>query len=313
MLRVSAMVICIIISCRSNSQSPGLLSAIKANDISLTRSLLEIGASLTEVDSDSDNVLMYAALYSTPACMELLLSAGANPNLQNKFGETALFWSVHDFEKAKLLLAHKASINHKSKSGNTPLLVACVGNDQDKIVRLLIENGADCKVKNISAINPLMQIALYGDTSLASLFLQKGIGINDMKTGGENALFLATKSLNKPMVSWLIQKGADVNLKDTYNSTVLAYAVVLNDVDLVKMIIPATKNINEQDIDGMSNLMWATYSEYDNTDIIRVLLQAGASQTLKDKNGLTARGWAEKKGNTETVKLLLKAETEGIK
>ena len=73
---------------------------------------------------------MYAALYSTADCMKLLLKKGANPNAQNKLGETAIMWCSNDLEKTKLLLEYKANLHLRTTDGNTALLGACVGNSQ---------------------------------------------------------------------------------------------------------------------------------------------------------------------------------------
>jgi len=269
--------------------------------------LLNSGADISMVDDDGDNVLMYAALYSTVDCMKQLLQKGANPNVKNKLGETAIMWCSHDMEKTKLLLEYKADVNFKTNEGNTAFLGACVGNAQHDMIKLYLQHGADPLLKNNRGHTSLMRVAIYGDTSSARLLVSKGVDINEKKGGGGSALFYAIKSGNKEMVFWLLANGADANSKDSYQSTPLSYAVIVNDMDMVKALLEKTNDINEQDIDGMNILMWAIYSEYDNPAIIQALLDKGAVLHLKDKKGNTALGWALKKGNTPTATLLKKA------
>jgi len=57
----------------------------------------------------------------------------------------------------------------------------------------------------------------------------------------------------------------------------------------------------------MTALMWATYNEHDNPEIIQAFLDKGALVNIKAKDGSTALSWAMKKGNTATVALLKKA------
>ncbi len=286
---------------------PPLLQAIKDNELPQVETLLKAGADIKTADSDSDNVLMYAALYSTVDCMQLLLQKGADPNAKNKLGETAILWCTHDLQKTKLLLDHKADVNSKTTTGNTAFLAACVGPSQTEMIRLMLQHGADPLVRNNRKSTSLMQVAQFGDTVAAKLLLGKGVDINAKGPDGFTALHLAIKLENKNMVYWLLRQGADPDAHDDYRATPLGYAVLSNDLVMVKTFIPLTNAINEQDIDSTTALMWATYHEYDNPDIIRALLDAGASVAPKDKKGQTVLDWALKKGNTATVEVLKKA------
>jgi hypothetical protein len=69
-----------------------------------------------------NTLLMYATQYNLKSIVELLLLKGADPNIQNKFGNSALH------------LAYK--------------------NDNVFIINLLIEHGADTKLKNSNRILP---------------------------------------------------------------------------------------------------------------------------------------------------------------
>jgi ankyrin repeat protein len=292
----------------SSSQSlQPLLKAIKNNDKTQVSSLLNDGAGISIVDEDGDNVLMYAALYASADCMDLLLKKGADPNARNKLGETPLMWCSHDLTRSKLLLDHKADINATTNAGNTALLIACTGDGQREMINLLLEKGADPLAKNDKGETTLMRVALFGDTAVARILLNRGIAINVKNTDAETALAMATKTVNKEMVYWLLDNGADANILDSYKATPLAYAVVVNNIDMVNALLQRTKEMNTPDIDGMTFLMWATYNEHDNPAIIQALLDRGALVNLKDKNGATALSWALKKGNTATVALLKKA------
>src|SRR5262245_19659841 len=68
--------------------------------------------------------LMYAALYGDAASVRLLLGSGADPNVRNDSGATALMWAAGDAEKTRILLERKADANARSDDGRTPLLNA---------------------------------------------------------------------------------------------------------------------------------------------------------------------------------------------
>jgi ankyrin repeat protein len=51
---------------------------------------------------------MYAAMYASSDCVELLLEKGADPNAKSKSGVTALMPAVGQADKVKLLLSKGA-------------------------------------------------------------------------------------------------------------------------------------------------------------------------------------------------------------
>ena len=118
-----------------------IFEAVKKNELKEVKSLLEKGADPNSIDEDGDHLLMYAGMYSSVECMQLLIEKGSNVNAKNKIDETALMWSVHDLAKMKLLIQHGADVNAKAKTGNTPLLIASVGHGKYDAVKLLIDKG----------------------------------------------------------------------------------------------------------------------------------------------------------------------------
>lgn len=291
----------------ANAQSSKIITAVRNNDIRQIRSLLEQGVDPNSYDSDSDHLLMNAALYSSVDIMNLLLEKGSDPNARNIFGETALMWAVHDPVKVKLLIKHGADVNAKAKSGNTALLIASIGQGRYEIIKLLLENGADPLVTNGKKENALMRAALFGDTSTISLLLSKGIDINARDKDSLTALINSIFNVNRSVTIQLLKKGADPDLVGGFGLTAVSASVTYNDDESVMAILKKAKNINTRDYDGHTALMWAAYNEHDNAAIIQALLDRGADVNMRANDGSTALSWALKKGNTATVALLKKA------
>jgi uncharacterized protein len=288
------------------AQQGSLFTAVENKDNKELKILLDRGANPNAYDDDSDNVLMNATLFSSVDCMKLLLQNKANPNLKNKYGLTPLMLCAHDTTKMKLLLQYGASINDSSLSGNTALLIACGAGSSYATVKWLIENGANPLAKRWGSETALMRASQYSDTMIIRLLLTKGLDIN-AHPWGFTPLMYAARAANWPGIFCLLNNGADANIPDQTNSTILQWAAEQNNLEAVKALIKKTSNINTADgIGGMTPLMWAAYNEHDNPQIIQTLLDNGAKVNIKAKNGSTALSWAMKKGNTETVALLLK-------
>ena len=87
---------------------------------------------------------------------ERLLALGANVNLQDADGDTALHGAAEtgNVEIMRMLLDKGANLNAKNKQGGTPLMWAAVfGNDD--AVRLLLSRGADASLKDNDGVTAL--------------------------------------------------------------------------------------------------------------------------------------------------------------
>ena len=295
--------------CLLNAQTPSskIFDAVRNNNIKEVTSLLDQKVDPNSVDEDGDHLLMYAALYSSLDCMQLLIEKGSNVNAKNKIDETPLMWSVHDLAKMKLLIQHGADVNAKAKTGNTPLLIASIGHGKYDAVKLLIDKGANVFAMNNRKENALIRASLFGDTTTVSLLLSKGLDINALNQDSTTALINAVLNANKPVIFQLLERGADPDKISFFGLTPLSLAVIFTDAESVKAILKKTKKVNAMDVGGNTVLMYAGYNEHDDVEMIQALLDKGADVNIKAKDGATALSWASKKGNTATVALLKKA------
>ncbi|MGZ5286637.1 MAG: ankyrin repeat domain-containing protein [Flavisolibacter sp.] len=284
-----------------------LVDAIRNNDTRLLQKLLKSKASINQPDEEGDTPLMLAALYGNTSTLQWLLQKGADPNKTNKDGETPFMWAIHDLEKLKILLQYGADLNALAHTGNSALLIGCVGANQYELVSFLLQNGADPGVKNLRKETPLMRAALFGDTATISLLIEKGNDVNAIDSIGLTPLLNALFNVNRNATIYLLKKGADPDMKAAFGLTAISSVVTYNDLPSVLAVLELTKQINAVDDGGISALMWAAYNEHDNPAIIKALLDKGADHSIIDKKGQTALDWARKKGNTKTVALLIAA------
>jgi ankyrin repeat protein len=122
--------------------------AIQKNAVNAARLLVAAGARL---DRSRDKPLIYAALFNRAEILELLLKAGADPNVtvsnpdEDVRGETALMYATDLPEKiqiVELLLKHGADPNVANSKGETALCHATEFGNLGAVRRLL---EAGCK------------------------------------------------------------------------------------------------------------------------------------------------------------------------
>jgi ankyrin repeat protein len=92
---------------------------------------------------------MHAAHDNQPVIVRMLLSHGAQPNIANNEGETALILAADNnhYVITQLLLEHGAAIDAKSKLGWTALMYAAAKGHR-LTVEALLNNGANPNVRD---------------------------------------------------------------------------------------------------------------------------------------------------------------------
>lgn len=110
------------------------------------------------------------AIYN-PEHVRLLLQAGFDPNHQNEFGKTPLYYAIqfNQHDSVRVSLEHGANVNHEyqlekdnkwhclgiSQWNRTPLMHAAQHADTD-MIKLLLENQANLHVKDALGFDVLV-------------------------------------------------------------------------------------------------------------------------------------------------------------
>ena len=182
-----------------------------------------------------------------------------------------LLRAVNDENYEALKIFIKADISKEDKEGlNASLLIAVDKNNKD-MVTLLLKNGA----------NPDYEAGYYSDTPL-HLAISKGFD---------------------DIVKLLLDKKADVNLKNSYGNTPLHVAVSVGNDNLIKLLLDKKADVNAKGSGDDTPLHIAIRKGY--YDVAKLLLDRKADINLKNRYGNTPLHVAILNGSKSFASLLI--------
>jgi len=109
-------------------------------------------------------------------------------------------------------------------------------------------------------------------------------------TTGQTALHIVTQRRDLTWMSYLIAKGANVNMRDVQGVTPLQLASNLGFIEGIELLVESKARIDEPNDAGETPLISAVHRR--NTAMARILLKAGADPDRKDNSGRSARDYA---------------------
>ncbi len=290
-------------SAADDSQQNALFAAIRAGDAKAAPGMINDQRLLNCTDKHGSTPLMHAALYADGDMVRLLLDRGADVNIANKDGATALMWAAGNLNKVRWLLKKGATVDIRTGSGRTPLLIAATYAGNAEVVRLLLKNGAKTTDQDNSRETALTSASKRGDVQLVEALIEAGA---DVHAGGRSPLAWAAEEGSVETIACLLKHGASEQ-RDSLNEA-LFNAAVRGPTEAVRLLLdhgadPSTPS----GFAGYTPLMGAAYSESPSTGSVRLLLEKASDAKAKAANGETALSLARKRGHTEIVELLEKA------
>jgi ankyrin repeat protein len=222
---------------------------------------------------------------------------------QNGDGLTALLRAASRGHRkvVKLLLDKGADPNLLTTWGTTALIRAA-GEGHTEVLKLLLDFGADPNLKD-SHGTALAYAAGRGCTEAVELLLDRGADANLENRSGWTALMWAARFGHMEIVKLLLANGADVNFQSGLNDTALIWAASVGHTEAVKLLLDNGADPNLRNAVGMTALMQA--ARYGHTEAVKLLLDKGAEDYLQDGRGWTTLIYAVNGGYTKAVKLLL--------
>lgn len=185
---------------------------------------------------------------------------------------------------------------------DSELLSAVMSEDSPRATAALVA-GADPEARE-DARRAIEIAAEYGDAATIRTLMDYGAD-GDAAAGGDAPVILAVRSGSPEAVRTLLEAGFDTKCGPE-GSAILAAIEGQADkpsIEIVRTLtqVGAEVNVSTKET-GLTPLMWAVQS--DSSELVKLLIEAGADAVAKDRNGRTALDYAKAKGNSDMVGLL---------
>ncbi|HEX7082274.1 MAG TPA: ankyrin repeat domain-containing protein [Gammaproteobacteria bacterium] len=261
-----------------------------------------------EPDGGELTALVYAARTGSIDAARVLLEAGADVNQVTRYGWSPLLAATQNrnYQMGKFLIEHGADVNIANKGGWTPLYLATDNRnleggdyptrtpDMDDLeyIKLLLESGADPNARIIES------------TETRTVFTNQWLDEE-----GATAFLRASQSGDVELMRLLLSYGADPHINTKLGVTPLAVAAGIGwvegitsewspeqTVEAVKLLLELGIDPNHQADTGRVALHGAAHKGA--TEVVRVLVAAGARMDIRDFGNTDNRGSPELAAHT---------------
>jgi len=145
----------------------------------------------------------------------------------------------------------------------------------------------------------------YDNTGRMRVLLLLGADVNQRDSGESTALMGAAWRGQTDAVKLLLANSADANARNLPNETPLILAAKEGHTGIVRLLLDKNPDVNAKDSDGWTCLMWAAWGGH--TDTVKLLLSTGIKVEAQNNLGETAQTLASKKSHPDIVVLLARA------
>ncbi|MCB0021161.1 MAG: ankyrin repeat domain-containing protein, partial [Anaerolineales bacterium] len=192
----------------------------------------------------------------------------------------------------------------------TPDLITAATEGDVAAVTALLAAGTPVDLPNERGITPLIAAARQNQVEVARLLIEAGADVNRQDNSRQSAYLISTSEGYLELLKLTLANGADVHSLDFFNGTGLIRAADRGHVEIVAELL--TTDIA---IDHVNRLGWTALLEAiilgnggeRHTEVVRLLVEAGADVNLADGNGVTPLAHAQQRNYAAMAAILVAA------
>jgi len=310
---------------------PALNYAIKHKKLTVIQTLLSYGADINHTDCFGCKPLDYALKNEDNVTIELLLRYGAVdtenkfPHIEQSFHEADIFEAALTGNLHALTHYHQLGANlHELRANKTSLLHLCIDGNNPKLLIYLLNKGVNIDLADKSGTSALILAAMDNARHKTLRILMKRNATLDQRNHRHtSALTMAIKRFNVQAAIMLINRGANVNIRDGVDTPLAlthkaliqtSHKPLVNELrDLETLLIAKGAHVNYSD----ENLHWSPlmltashYQDEQSMKQLKLLIKLGANLDQRDKNERTALMIAASLGRIDALEYLIKFNAE---
>ena len=284
---------------KTQTKCSGILQAALDNDVAKMKQLIEKGcdanARIVEAEKYWEAPLRHAVHHENPEMIKLLLSNGADPNIDLERNISPFHYAAGtaSIDILKLLHEKGGDVNtfNPRSNYNTPLIFS-IAKDKKENTKWLIENGAEVNpILGKYKSPPLSMAVSKQDLALVKMLLEKGAKINRR---------------------YDLQSEDCISCPEGISALHTCINVLANENEaraegyqILELLVSECDTIDLTNAQGETPLYLAAYSE--NIELVDLLIENGAKIELNKKSALHA---AVLFSNTKMVKHLLELDAD---
>lgn len=302
---------------QSKNGKTALIRACTSGYKDIVSNLLSQGADPNLVDEEGFSAIFFAVFANYFDIVAELLRRGADPNLLSIHGDSALLWAVYKghTDIAIYLLENGSKSDVPATDGRTPLTYACASSNHE-LLDVLVAHGARnpplvktwregesiCDV-GYRLTFKFMNAIIDGRLKTATKLLQENseiLNLNYQDELGDTPLLWASHNNYTEIVTLLVDKGADINIVNSYGESALWYACYNDNLMAIQRLVAAGAEFPAKErTTGYSKC--DDLKEFEKLQKMSLSLSLSQSQAQGHENHISASSTSSSQGTSDEL------------